>query len=131
MTAFLLDTHIWVWYLLGLARLPSGLRQLLDAAPAACWLSPISIWEVGMLAARGRLQLDRPFPAWVAQAQQQCPLQEARLTHAVALRSQTLTLPHRDPADHFLAATALVYDLTLLTVDTRLLQASWLPTRSA
>jgi PIN domain nuclease of toxin-antitoxin system len=39
-------------------------------------------------------------------------------------------LPHRDPADHFLAATTLVYDLTLITVDGRLTQATWLPTRS-
>ena len=67
--AWLLDTHIWVWYLLGSARLPVGLRQLLDTAPAACWLSPISVWEVGILVARGRLRLDRPLAAWVAQAQ--------------------------------------------------------------
>jgi PIN domain nuclease of toxin-antitoxin system len=84
-----------------------------------------------MLVARGRLRLDRPFPVWVGHAQQQFPLHEARLTHEVARRSHMVTLPHRDPADHFLAATTLVYDMTLLTVDTRLTQAAWLPTRSA
>src|SRR5439155_12022551 len=29
------------------------------------WLSPISVWEVLILAERGRLELDRPPRAWV------------------------------------------------------------------
>jgi PIN domain nuclease of toxin-antitoxin system len=48
----------------------------------------------------------------------------------VAVTSREIELPHQDPADHFLAATALVYDLELLTVDTHLADAEWLPTRS-
>lgn len=131
MTAFLLDTHIWLWYLIGSARLPAGLRQELDRSMEACWLSPISVWELGMLAARGRVRLAIPLRRWVAQAYARFPLKEASLNHEVALRSHEITLPHRDPADHFLAATALVYDLPLMTVDVLLTQATWLPTRSS
>lgn len=130
MTAFLLDTHIWFWYLVGSERLPVGLRQELDRSMETCWLSPISIWELGMLAARGRIRLDTSLRPWVARASVQFPLKEAPLNHEVALISHEITLPHRDPADHFLAATALVYDLTLMTVDGHLTQAAWLPTRS-
>jgi PIN domain nuclease of toxin-antitoxin system len=64
------------------------------------------------------------------QAYEQFPVREAPLNQEVALISHEITLPHRDPADHFLATTALVYDLTLMTVDSRLTQAAWLPTRS-
>jgi PIN domain nuclease of toxin-antitoxin system len=46
---------------------------------------------------------------------------EAPLTHEVALRTRAIDLPHRDPADRFLAATASVYGLTLVTGDERLL----------
>jgi len=130
MTAFLLDTHIWFWYLIGSARLPAGLRQALDLARDSCWLSPISVWELGMLAARGRIRLDTPLRQWVARAQTQFPLKEAPLNQEVALTSHEITLSHRDPADYFLAATTLVYELTLMTVDGRLTQAPWLPTRS-
>jgi len=42
------------------------------------------------------------------------------LTHEVALASEAVVLPHRDPADTFLAATAKVYDLTLVTADENL-----------
>lgn len=45
-------------------------------------------------------------------------------------RIETLELPHGDPADHFLAATALVYELTLVTLDRHLVSAAWLPTLS-
>jgi PIN domain nuclease of toxin-antitoxin system len=46
---------------------------------------------------------------------------EAALTHEVAVQSVAVDLPDADPADRFIAATALVYDLTLVTGDDRLL----------
>ena len=84
-----------------------------------------------MLAQRGRVRIEGDFRTWFVQAQRKLPLQEARLTTEVALASQEMELSHRDPADHFLAATALVYELTLLTVDKHLIQAKWLSTQSA
>jgi PIN domain nuclease of toxin-antitoxin system len=129
-TEFLLDTHIWLWYLIGSDRLPTGLRDILDTPRQVSWLSPISVWEVGMLAARGRIQLHAELRQWMVQARQQFPLQDALLNLEVALTSRDITLPHRDPADHFIAATAIVYNLTLLTVDQHLTRAEWLPTRS-
>jgi PIN domain nuclease of toxin-antitoxin system len=88
------------------------------------------VWELGILAARERVRLQISLRQWVIQAYAQFPVREAPLNQEVAPTSHKITLPHRDPADHFLAATALVYDLTLMTVDSRLMQAAWLPTRS-
>lgn len=51
------------------------------------------------------------------------PLKEAPLTHEVALQTHGIQLPHRDPGDAFLLATARVYDLTLVTSDERLIRA--------
>ena len=83
-----------------------------------------------MLARRGRVRIEGSFREWFERASALLPLREAPLTHEVAVTSREIELPHQDPADHFLAATALVYDLELLTVDTRLTGADWLPTRS-
>ena len=41
----------------------------------------------------------------------------------MALAVPTIRLRHRDPVDSFLAATAKVFDLTLVTADSRLLAA--------
>jgi PIN domain nuclease of toxin-antitoxin system len=127
---FLLDTHVWFWYLLGSSRLPPGLKSAIDDAPGETWLSPVSIWELGMLHERGRIRLTGGIRDWCEEASQAFPIQEASLNREVAIVSREVELPHRDPADHFLAATALVYGLTLMTVDERLREASWLPTRS-
>lgn len=58
----------------------------------------------------------------------QLPVREAPINFEIARRVHALDLPQGDPADHFLAATALVYDLTLVTLDRRLVEAPWLPT---
>jgi PIN domain nuclease of toxin-antitoxin system len=122
---------VWVWYVAGSPRLPPSLRDEVDASPGQLWLSPISVWELGMLHARGRVELDGGIRAWVERALRGFPLAEASLTREVTLRSHEIDLGHRDPADHLLAATALVHDLTVMTLDDRLTQAAWLPTRAS
>lgn len=51
------------------------------------------------------------------------PLKEASMNLEVALQSRAVNLPHQDPGDRFLAATALVFELTLVTADKRMLTA--------
>jgi PIN domain nuclease of toxin-antitoxin system len=52
------------------------------------------------------------------------PFQEAMLNHEVAMQSRTILLPHQDPADRFIAASAIVYGLTLVTADRNLIEAA-------
>lgn len=114
----------------GSDRLPPGLRRAIDGAADSLWLSPISVWELGSLERRGRVELEGGLRAWHARAAAILPCEEAALTVEVAQRSVELDLPHRDPADRMLAATALVHGLTLLTVDERLVTTAGIPTRS-
>jgi PIN domain nuclease of toxin-antitoxin system len=99
----------------------------LEQAKGGVWLSPISVWELLVLAERGRLRLDVEPRAWVREALEQAPLEEAVLNHEVALRSREVALPHQDPADRLLVATALVYDLTLVTADATLIESKACP----
>ena len=50
-----------------------------------------------------------------------CALTRSPPTHEIVLAAHQLPLPHPDPADRFLAATAQVLGLTLVTGDERLL----------
>jgi PIN domain nuclease of toxin-antitoxin system len=127
---FLLDTHIWFWYLTGSERLPKSLVGAIDAAAGEVWLSPVSVWELGLLADRGRIRLAGGPRSWTEEAQRRFPVRDATLNREVAVVSLEINFPHRDPADRFLAASALVYGLTLVTIDDRLTKATWLPTRS-
>lgn len=59
--------------------------------------------------------------AWVASSMEALKLTEAPLTIDVALAVSSLGFPHGDPADHFIAATAKVFDLVLVTADQNLI----------
>lgn len=116
----LLDTHIWLWALLEPERLSTPVQQALTAPDTELWLSPISVWEALLLAERGRIQVEGTPAVWVERLLNALPRHEAALTADVALASRAVELSHEDPADRFLAATARVYDLVLVTADERL-----------
>lgn len=115
----LLDTHIWLWSLREPERLGRRLRRELADSGNELWLSPVSTWEALLLATKGRIVLHGDLATWLAAATQH--LREAPLTHEIVLAAHQLPLPHPDPADRFLAASAQVLGLTLVTADTRLL----------
>jgi PIN domain nuclease of toxin-antitoxin system len=119
----LLDTHIWVWSALDGARLSARLTAALENPKNELWLSPISLWEVLTLCQKNRLTLHPNPQAWIANALDAVPVREAPITYQVAQETARVELPHRDPADRFLVATARVFDLTLVTADEHLLKA--------
>jgi PIN domain nuclease of toxin-antitoxin system len=122
----LLDTHIWIWYLLGNPRLSETLQRAIADETNELWLSPISIWETLLLAEKGRIILEPTPQQWVEHSLQELDTQEATLTNNIAILSRQLDLVHQDPADRFIAATAVHYGLTLATIDENLTKASCL-----
>jgi PIN domain nuclease of toxin-antitoxin system len=116
----LLDTHIWFWSMVEPGMLSRRVAEEIQDPTTELWLSPISIWELIKLCQKGRITLQPDPASWIANAIDKLSLREAALTFEVAKEVQQLQLQHRDPADHFLAATAKVLDLTLVTADRRL-----------
>jgi PIN domain nuclease of toxin-antitoxin system len=124
----LLDTHIWLWYLLGNERLSKNLRVIIHNQDNELWLSPISVWETVILAEKGRIELNSQPITWTKRYLKILEVKEARLTYEIALLSRELDFNHQDPADRFIAATAIKLNLHLATADQRLTEISWLST---
>lgn len=114
----LLDTHIWLWALREPARLSRRVRRELQDAANELWLSPVSVWEALLLHRKGRIGLHEDLRDWISEAM--APFREAPLTHEIVVAADELPFLHQDPADRFLAATAGVLGLTLITADHRL-----------
>ena len=126
MSALLLDTHIWLWYAEGVTeRLrPASIRKLDEARKGdGLVVSAISVWEIGMHAARGRIQLAVPLRNWVEKALGVPGIRLASLDAAVATESTLLPGELQgDPADRFLIATARTHGVALATRDEGILE---------
>ncbi len=118
----LLDTHILLWSLTGSDKLPDEMKNALENQTNTLWLSPITTWEILMLHEKNRIRINHADPVkWIETVLDSIPFKEASLNHEVAILSRQIKLPHQDPADRFLVATALVYDLTFMTLDQKIL----------
>jgi len=116
----LLDTHIWLWWLLGSDRLQRRERTALDrlASGAELRLAAVSLWEAQMLYAKGRLVLDRPFDVWIREATAAAVIEIAPLDVEVVIALDGLPASfHGDPADRLIVATARAHRIPLATYD--------------
>ncbi len=123
--ALLLDTHAWIWLVRGQRRFARAtLDAIFDAAGAgALFISVMSIWEIALLDAKGRLSLNQPCRLWVRRALARSRVEVIVLTPEIAIESHDLPSPmHSDPADRIIVATARVENLTLVTRDRPLLE---------
>jgi PIN domain nuclease of toxin-antitoxin system len=124
MNKYLLDTHILLWSLIAPSYLSEDVAKELDDPAHELWLSPITTWEIIILSEKGRIELDAPPVSWMKNVLSTLPFQEAPLNHEVAMQSSDVRLPHQDPADRFIAASAIVYGLTLVTADKNLINGA-------
>lgn len=115
----LLDTHIWLWSVGNRDRISDRVQKELTNDQNELWLSSVSIWEALLLHSKRRIYLHDDVRAWVENATTN--LHEAPLTQEIILAAHELPFEHPDPADRFLAATAGVLGLTLVTADRKLL----------
>jgi PIN domain nuclease of toxin-antitoxin system len=119
----LLDTHIWIWLSLEPARLSRRVARVLDDPENQLWISPVSVWELLMLTKKQRVRLNEDAVTWARRTIEKLALHEAMLTTEVAFETESLGLLHSDPSDRWLAASAKVFDLTLVTGDEKLIAA--------
>ncbi len=126
MSAVLLDTHIWLWYAEGITeRLkPASVKKLDDARKQdGLLVSAISIWEIGVLHARGSVKLSAPLRDWVEKALSPPGIDLLALDAATAAESTLLPgEPHGDPADRCLMADARTKGLLLATRDENIIR---------
>jgi len=124
MPAILLDTHILIWWRLDSRRLSRDqIRILPDSEnrgqPVA--ISAITLWEMAMLAARGRIGIGESLGGWLEEIESHPLVVVLPLTARIAAESVRLGPDfHNDPADQLIVATARLHGLHLMTGDERI-----------
>jgi len=117
----LLDTHVLLWWLSGGSRLSPAATAAIDSAQRLL-VSPISCWEIAMLARAGRIKLDRPIASWIARVFDDQRSGVAALSPEAAGWAGALDDDRfpGDPADRLIYATAHEHRIPLISKDERL-----------
>jgi PIN domain nuclease of toxin-antitoxin system len=121
----LLDTHTWIWLFQGSKELSEDVIVKINQAGSKgkVFISAISVWELSMLVAKGRVTLATSIHQWVEDSLSQPGVNLSLLTPAIAIESSFLPGEfHGDPADKIIVATARINNLILLTRDRKILQ---------
>jgi PIN domain nuclease of toxin-antitoxin system len=114
-----LDTHAWIWLVSDPEQLGFAARKALQRDRSRA-VAAISCWEVAMLAARRRIDLDRDAVTWMDEGLRAERLELLPLTPAVAVAAAQLGTFHGDPADRLIVATALTHGASLITRDEKI-----------
>ena len=115
----LLDTHCLLWARATPARLSEGARTALLDPRSRLFVSAVSVWEIVIKHALGKLALARSPQTLVPEMIAATQAAELPITHAHALRVARLPRHHADPFDRMLIAQAQVELLTIVTADQR------------
>lgn len=118
-----LDTHVWIWWLLGDLRLSQAERDALDALPprARPVLCDISLWECATLVDLGRVVIDGDFDVWLQVAASPATVRVQPITPGIVAEMNRLPASfHRDPADRLIVATARFLKLPIATCDRKI-----------
>ena len=121
----LLDTHVWIWSMIGNSKLLKPFQKAFEKASKThgILISPMSIWEIGMLVEKNRIKIDMDVLDWIEQALDIPGLDLCSITPRIAIYSTKLVGDiHGDPVDRLLIATASEENAVLVTCDQKILK---------
>lgn len=116
----LLDSHSFLWFIMGDERLSVTARELIEDEANEPLLSAASVWEMAIKHSLGRLPTKQPFHQFIPQqlAQNGIPVLEISAAHACEVAA--LPFHHRDPFDRLLVAQSKVEQLPIVSTDAQL-----------
>jgi len=126
----LLDTHILLYWFGKDSRLSKKQTRIIQQAcpEQPLLIANISLWEIANLHSLGRIALNFPLREWLEAATAPPLLQRIGLSPAIAAGVAGLpTTFHCDPADRIIVATTQILGATLLTHDSRIIDAKLVP----
>lgn len=113
----LLDTHAFLWFVLGDSRCSSNARNLIEDEGNEKWLSPATHWELAIKISLGKYALPIPFEEFIRRAVTDngllfLPIQP----HHTALLT-SMPFHHRDPFDRLMIAQAMAEAMDVISAD--------------
>ena len=113
---YLLDTCALIWLGMGGGDVSANARRRIASASALHY-SSISVWEIARLMKEGKVVIPNDADGFLADLKEQYDIATIPPTDDIMIHAAQLPDFHKDPADRIIIATALAYDLTIVTGD--------------
>lgn len=113
----LLDTHIFLWFISGDARLPILFRDAIREPNNTIFLSVASLWEIIIKYNLGKLPLPQSPEIYIPKQRRNHQIKSLAISELSLKYLVSLPNLHRDPFDRILISQTLNGNLTLVTVD--------------
>ncbi|RLA69197.1 MAG: PIN domain nuclease [Epsilonproteobacteria bacterium] len=118
MAKYLLDTHIFLWWLSDADKLERKVFDIISDTSNKIYVSSASIWEIAIKEALGKLEVNADLDSAI----EANGFIELKISAICANATKKLEQIHRDPFDRILIAQAINGDMTLITVDGYIVQ---------
>lgn len=114
---YLLDTHIFLWYISSDRRLPAEVGDAIHSPDNEIYFSVVSVWEAIVKHQLGKLPLPEPPETYLPAQRDRHLIRSLLLDEPSVSRLANLPTIHRDPFDRMLVCQALQHGLKIATVD--------------
>jgi PIN domain nuclease of toxin-antitoxin system len=115
-----IDAHVLIYDALEPRRISARARRALDGEHGALALSDVSLWEIAMLIAKGRIKIPSDPVQFIDDLLEARGIRVLPITPGIAVLAQSDAFRHRDPADRIMGATAIVHGAQLVSADAQL-----------
>lgn len=114
----LLDTHTFLWFVLGDGRLSARAKAAIEDASNEKLLSPASYWEIAIKISLDKYALSKPYEEFIGKGIGENGFSVVAIEPKHTAMLTTLPFHHRDPFDRLIIAQALVEEATIISTDT-------------
>jgi PIN domain nuclease of toxin-antitoxin system len=113
----LLDTHIFLWFISGDARLSDAMCDAIRDPANEVYLSAVSLWEIIVKYNLSKLPLPQPPENYIPLQRERHLITSLPLDESSVAQLASLPPVHRDPFDRMIVCQALEHGMTIVTVD--------------
>ncbi|MDR1158008.1 MAG: type II toxin-antitoxin system VapC family toxin [Oscillospiraceae bacterium] len=113
---YLLDTHVVIWVAANPLELPDNVKSMILDPDLEKYVSIVSAWETAIKLNNGKLNIKGGLLEFYRMVDENGFIQLGVEREYIDNLAR-LPMIHRDPFDRMLIATALVENLTLITID--------------
>ena len=114
--SYLIDTHALIWYFEDSPDIPEKVKMIIDSDSTKKFISVASLWEIAIKMSIGKLTMELHFDEILTELENS-DLLILQVENNYLKKVFGLPFLHKDPFDRLIIATALIENLTIITID--------------